>query len=334
MSPKEPLVTCVSISLSILLFFFEPGQGGGDGDSLCIKWLSVGWWWLSVCLVKARAGSPCRCSLSLREQICRSFFPLIQKGWVSCKWFTYKPATPTITFLAQSEVLCECSETGNCCHLTGLWFAGGKKEPRALSLLSQCKKQKKCKEIKKKKKNPPKWASRSFGGEMGDTSTSSSFWEAAEPLDFTDEQETTRKNNSALLLRREEGENIGWACKKNIPSSLGLSALLPGHLSLFPVLAGWGQGGWAWPLAPALPSTWLDFYVFMKHIKVFPNSWKLLLDWSTATALTHSFASGDFHNRSLLLRLKLQEGYLRGGCSTATSAREERGALAKGKRGN
>lgn len=102
---------------------------------------------------------------------------------MSCKRFAYKPATPTISFLAQSEVLCEYSETGSCCHLTGLWFGGGKKEPRAL--LSQCRKQKKCKAIKKKK--TPKWVSRSCGEEMDDTSTSSSFWEAAEPLDFTAE---------------------------------------------------------------------------------------------------------------------------------------------------
>lgn len=123
---------------------------------------------------------------------------------MSCKRFASKPATPTISFLAQSEVLCECSETGNCCLLRGLWFGGGKKEPRAL--LSQCRKQKKCKAIKK---NPPKWVSRSCGREKDDISTSSSFWKAAEPLDSTSEQETTRKNSSALLLRGEEGENIG-----------------------------------------------------------------------------------------------------------------------------
>lgn len=51
--------------------------------------------------------------------------------------------------------------------------------------------------------------SRYCGGEMDDTSTSSSFWEAAEPLDFAAEQEAARKNNSALILRRDEGENIG-----------------------------------------------------------------------------------------------------------------------------
>lgn len=149
MSPKEPLVTCVSISLFCLSPMSLLPWAGGAGDSLCIKWGLVGWWWVPVCLVKAWAASPCHCSLSLRGQTCRSFFPLIHKGWVSCKRFAYKPATPTISFLAQSEVLCEYSETGSCCHLTGLWFGGGKKEPRAL--LSQCRKQKKCKAIKKKK---------------------------------------------------------------------------------------------------------------------------------------------------------------------------------------
>lgn len=79
MSPKEPLVICVSIS--VLPFFYEPvAVGRGEMVTHCA--LNGCWWtgggFVSVLL---KAGQCPRVTAhSHSEQICRSFFPLIQKG--------------------------------------------------------------------------------------------------------------------------------------------------------------------------------------------------------------------------------------------------------------
>lgn len=139
--------------LSILLFFCEPGQGGGAGDSLCIKWLSVGWWWISVCLFEARAVSLCQCSLSLREQMCRSFFHWSRRAeWVVNDLPTSQQHLQLVFWLGQkccvSAVKLEIAATLQGCGLVG--------DKKGLSSAESVQKaEKKCKSIKKTHPNGP-----------------------------------------------------------------------------------------------------------------------------------------------------------------------------------